>query len=367
MGQREMNREELEGKLHDYFRAEAGRAEPSPEWWRRALTHLGEQKVARQWPFAARPLRVFVATAGLALLVGFVALLVAAPWQGAPQASPRGPAGARGLAGPAGPAGAAPALTATGVTGNAGWNMVTTSGSLGAAETRVRVTLSDSESAALDRMIVYQGDLALAIKDDLGVAMDGVARVAEERGGFVASSSRQGEESATITVRVPSDRFEDTKQAARSLAVRVLSESSRSQDVTEEYVDLQSQARNWEAAESQYLELVRKAQNVEETLKVQQQLVSVRGEIERIKGRMQYLERTSSLASLTVSLRPASNPGPLVSTDWSATETGRSALRSLAEFGQRLAGVAIWAGVYSPVWVLLGVVVVLLGRRLVRS
>ncbi|MDP3062898.1 MAG: DUF4349 domain-containing protein [Chloroflexota bacterium] len=357
MSRRNVNREELEQKLRSYFRAEAEESQPSPQWWEKALSNLGDQKPARRWSFlpgpftAIQPLRVFGATAVAAVLVGVVSLLIFAPWQGAPAATSTSTSAPRPSAGPQGPAGA-PGTTL--------------SSTFQSEDRDVLVTLTTS-GEVLERMIVYQGDLTLAVKEDLGKAMDNVAQIAVERDGFVVSSSRQGDESATITVRVPSEKFGETKQAVRSLGVRVLSESTRSQDVTEEYVDLQARLRNWEAAESQYLELIKKAATVDETLKVQERLVSVREEIERIKGRMQYLERTSSMASVTVQLKPASNPEPLVRTDWNSAETGRSALRSLAEFGQRLAGVAIWVGVYSPVWIVLGVVLFLLGRRLTRS
>lgn len=371
MEQRDMNREELEQKIRNYFRAEADEVEPSPQWWQKALLNLGEQRPARWWPFlsgpftAVQPLRIFAATAVAAVLVGIVSLLVFAPWRGIPTPTPTSTLTSRPMPAPAVTPTPAPRL-AVGPQGAAGPAGANFSSALDYGR-GVWVVVQTASGEVLERMIVYQGDLTLAVKEDLGKAMDSVAQVAVERDGFVVSSSRQGDESATITIRVPSEKFEETKQAIRSLAVRLLSESTRSQDVTEEYVDLQARLRTWEAAESQYLELIKKAASVDETLNVQERLFSVRQEIERLKGRMQYLERTSAMASITVQLRPASNPTPLIGTSWSATETGRSALRSLTKFGQRLAGAAIWIGVYSPVWIVLGVLVFLLGRRLIRG
>jgi PKD repeat protein len=91
-------------------------------------------------------------------------------------------------------------------------------------------------------------------------------------------------------------------QALQDLAVDVKSVSTSGQDVTEEYVDLNSKLGNLEASESQLLKLMEKAGTVEEILKVQQQLVSTRENIEVIKGRMQYLEQSSALSYIYASL-----------------------------------------------------------------
>jgi hypothetical protein len=76
--------------------------------------------------------------------------------------------------------------------------------------------------------------------------------------------------------------------------------------VTEEYVDLQASLENLEATEQQLLVIMEKANTVEDILDVQKELTQVRGEIERTKGRMQYLEQTSSTSLIQVSLQQSS-------------------------------------------------------------
>jgi hypothetical protein len=139
----------------------------------------------------------------------------------------------------------------------------------------------------------------------------------------------------------------------------VPNESTNSQDVTEQYTDLQAQLRNLEATEAQYLELLKKAETVEDTLKVYQQLSNVRSEIERIKGRIQYLERTSDMALIEVNLQKTQ---PIDGTGWSALETLKSAVRGLINFGKVLAIVVIWLAIFSPVWIIVLVVVLYFTR-----
>jgi len=121
------------------------------------------------------------------------------------------------------------------------------------------------------------------------------------------SSRISGEENdrrGWISIRVPDGKFEQALAELRDLSVRVESESTDSQDVTEEYVDLQSRLKNAQATENQYLALLQKAENVEDILRIYERLSQVRSEIEQLKGRIQYLENTSSMSLISTRLEP---------------------------------------------------------------
>jgi len=203
-----------------------------------------------------------------------------------------------------------------------------------------------------ERMIVRTGDMSMVVEDVVD-ARDSIARLAARLGGWVVSSQISGEEEEMrgwISIRVPDETFDQALAELRGLAVRVTSESTSSQDITEEYVDLQSRLKNAEATESQYLALLEKAVTVEDSLKVYQALTQIRYEIEQIKGRMQYLERTSAMSLISVNLKPVATAKPLVSPTWSAREAFKSAVRGLTTFGQGLGTAAIGAAIFSPIW-----------------
>ena len=210
-----------------------------------------------------------------------------------------------------------------------------------------------------ERLIVRNGDIALVVADVVD-ARDEIAQMAARLGGYVVSSQISGEEREIrgwISIRVPDDRFEQTLTELRDLAVRVNSESTSSRDVTEEYVDLESRLKNAEATESQYLALVEEAETVEDILRIYEALSRVRSEIEQIKGRMQYLEQSSSTSLISISLEPEASDKPLVSAGWSALEILKSAVRGIITFGQWLVVSAIWLVIFSPVWgAILGVI-----------
>ena len=213
-------------------------------------------------------------------------------------------------------------------------------------------TVYYEEGVTEERMIVRNGEMSLVV-EDVVAARDEVAQLALRFNGYVVSSRISGEEQEMrgyISIRVPDGQFEQALAGLRELAVRVTSESTSSRDVTEEYIDLEARLKNAEATESQYLTLLEKAKEVEDILKIYDSLSRVRNEIEQIKGRMQYLERTSSMSLVSVNLEPETIAKPLARAGWSALEVLKSAVRGIVIFGQWLGTVAIWLLIFSPVW-----------------
>lgn len=202
---------------------------------------------------------------------------------------------------------------------------------------------------AVERKIIKTGYITLEV-EDVAETMGKVAEVADALGGYVVSSHKYEEErgiSGSVTIRVPADRFDEAFDRLHQLAINVPYESTEARDVTEEYVDLQARLHNLEATEAQYLALLEKATTVEEMLKVQQALSDVRGEIERIEGRINYLERTSDMALIEVSLEETMG----LAEPWSASDALKSAVRGLTTFGRGLATGFIWLGVFCWVWI----------------
>jgi hypothetical protein len=210
--------------------------------------------------------------------------------------------------------------------------------------------------SGIDRKIIKTGQISLEVTD-IAKAMDDIALIADELGGYVVSSSRYGNEgniSGNVSIRVPANRFSEAFIKLRKLAVKVYSESTNSQDVTEEYTDLQAQLRNLEATEAQFLALLEKANTVEDILNVQRELSNVRGEIERVKGRIQYLDRTTDMSLIDASLQETKSVGK---NGWDALETLKSAVDGLIGFGKVLASIIIWLLIFIPLWIIIGVIV----------
>ena len=212
-----------------------------------------------------------------------------------------------------------------------------------------RETTSVPGGGTVERKIVRTGQITLEV-EDIANALDDVATLASQLGGYVVSSHKyvhEGKTSGSIAIRIPVNRFDEAFDKLRDLGISVPYENTQARDVTEEYVDLEARLRNLEATEAQYLALLEKAEEVEDMLKVQRELSNVREAIERIEGQMKYLERTSEMALIEVSLEETKS---LVA-PWSASGAAKSAVRGLTAFGRGLATVIIWLGVFCWIWV----------------
>jgi len=162
----------------------------------------------------------------------------------------------------------------------------------------------DGEQFDPGRMIVHTGNVALVV-EDIAVAMEQIGSMAGGFEGYVVSSRvwKQRERLfGNISIRVPAEHFDNSMTMLRQIAVEVTSETTSSRDVTEEYVDLKARLENLEATEIQLHSIMQKAETVEEILEVQRELSKVRGEIEQVKARMQYLERTSATSLININL-----------------------------------------------------------------
>jgi hypothetical protein len=203
-----------------------------------------------------------------------------------------------------------------------------------------------------ERMIVRTGDMELVV-ESVSEVLEAITQLAVGFGGYVVSSHVYGEEEEMrgwISIRVPDEKFDQALAELRDLAVRVEEESTNSQDVTEEYIDLESRLKNAEATEQEFLALLDKAEDVEDILEIYESLSRVRQEIEQIKGRMQYLERTSSMSLISVYLEPEFKAKPPVPPGWNALEVLKSAARGLVVTGQVLGTIAIWLIIFIPIW-----------------
>jgi PKD repeat protein len=163
------------------------------------------------------------------------------------------------------------------------------------------------ESLVGDRMVVRSGNLELVVSD-VAEAIDNIIALADENGGYVVSSQKWKEEQrniGNITIRVLAENFNKAMAEIKNLAMNVTYETTTSQDVTEEYTDLESRLKNLEAAEAQLLKIMETAEETEDVLAIQRELTNVRGEIEQIQGRMQYLERTTETSLISVHLEEA--------------------------------------------------------------
>jgi len=234
--------------------------------------------------------------------------------------------------------------------------------------------IADSVSNQSDnRMIVKNGEISLQVAD-IDIAIDQVTQVAVDNGGYVLDSQAWANgpnKSASLTIAVQADKFEVAMRRLRESAKEVLRESSSGQDVSAEYVDLQSRLRNLEATRDRIQTFLDQTKNVDEALKVNKQLSDIEAQIEEVKGRMTYLSGRSAYSTIKVDLQvvPAQAEPPKRPSLVPA-EVAQSALKTQAALISGIVAALIWLGiVLGPYLLLFGVIIIGVTslRRLIRK
>jgi Domain of unknown function (DUF4349)/PKD domain len=304
-----------------------------------------------------------------------------------------------------------------------------------------------SDSPDIQRMIVRTSNISLVVSD-ITTTMDKITKLAEDNQGYVVTSNKWKDNETilgTITIRVPVGEFDTAMSTLRGMADEVTSENTTSQDVTEDYVDLNADLTNLEATEAQLLQIMTKADKVEDILAVQNQLTDIEGQIETTKGRMQYLEQTSATSLINISLSQSklnvsltatsgrnvrggenvyfsadvsggfspynfkwdfgdkstsTDASPVhvynasgnytvtltvtddkgntaidtrtdyitVQSGWNVGNVVNTAWKGLSGFFHALVNVLIWLGIFSPIWIIVGVIVwLILSKRKIRK
>jgi len=198
------------------------------------------------------------------------------------------------------------------------------------------------------RLIIYDANLSLVVRDPQA-ALEEITALVNELGGFVVSSytNRYGDEvRVNVQVRIPAASLEMALAQWRDMAVEVRSQNITGQDVTAEYADLGARLRHLQATEERLLTFLDQAEDTEATLAVYAELRQVQGEIEQIKGRVQYLEQASALSLVRIELLPDELAGPLEVGGWEPQGALRQAAEALVDTVQLLLEMLIWALVY---------------------
>lgn len=160
-----------------------------------------------------------------------------------------------------------------------------------------------------ERKIIRNADLSLET-DAPEEAQRKIASIAEGKGGFVVESTQSSSnvkattrDTVTMTVRVPAEKFNEALDEIRKAASRVIVETVKGEDVTEEFIDIEARLKAKKSLEAQFMEIMKRANSVEDALKVQTELAEVRGEIEKIEGRKRFLENAASLSTIKIRLQ----------------------------------------------------------------
>jgi len=206
-----------------------------------------------------------------------------------------------------------------------------------------------NRSPAISRKLIRTVDFVLEVKDSTAVAQR-IETLVTRMGGYVSASNaqRQGDHvDCSLTLRVPTDRFDQVLNGIRSLAVRIDREQQKVEDVTDQYIDLDAHRRTLEATERELSGLLaesrQKGRKAGEIMEIYQQLTDIRTQIEQIQTQISSYDKLAALSTINVELVPTESAKPVSGQSWHPSDNLRSSLRSLVGFVQWLLDFLVYA------------------------
>jgi hypothetical protein len=162
-----------------------------------------------------------------------------------------------------------------------------------------------TDATSENKRIIKNGSLRLKV-ENTEKSVEKIKDITKQFNGEVANINiyRRGKNGleGNLTVRVPVNKFEATYAKIKEVGDQILSQSIGSDDVTEQYVDLQAQIRNKKAEEETFRKLLERSGKLEDVLKVTREVARVRGEIDRLEGKIKFMESQTDMATVNVSL-----------------------------------------------------------------
>ena len=144
----------------------------------------------------------------------------------------------------------------------------------------------------IDSLLIKKATLEFQV-ENLAKSTQLLKNAVKSAGGYVSSATDTRNSYSLKTefqIRVPNTRFETLLEEMQKQSILLENRKIETEDVTAEFVDTYSRIRAKREIENRYLAILQQAKTVEDILKVEAQLGSIREEIEAKQGRLQFLK-----------------------------------------------------------------------------
>lgn len=280
----------------------------------------------------------------------------------APASAPPSEFSPPGIGGP--PAAGAIGDAAKGV-GGAGSAMRTRSA---AAAESAAAPLRSVPSILENRQVIRTASISLRVKDVAG-SRSQAEQLAAQFGGYVESSVASFGDSQTNTanlvLKVDSRRYSEAMSALRKLG-EVRNESSGSDDVTAQIVDMEARVRTLRAEEESLRQILKEARRIGDVLAVRDRLTQVRQEIESLDSQSKALRGLAALATINLSIEEAPSLDKPKDEPW-LEDSWTSATRALQAALRTLFAVFAYVVALSPFWIIALLIVWLVVRKVKKG
>jgi len=213
--------------------------------------------------------------------------------------------------------------------------------------------------ADIPKKIIKEGTLGFTVRDFKSARKELLGIIAGSGGSVISDKESRSEVtwSTMMEVRVPAEKFDSCLNALAGIDEQLFSKEISSKDVTEEYVDMSARMKARKEVEQRYLDILKQAKTVEDILKVEEQLKTIREEVEAAQGRPQYIDHNVSMSIIHLSFAQhfsnttPQGPGFFSSILFSVKDGWNHVLATLISF------IGLW-----PVWIAVVAAIIIIRR-----
>lgn len=225
-------------------------------------------------------------------------------------------------------------------------------------------TTQMTDEGHTERKVMYSASINVEVKD-YTQSVENITKKVNEWSGYVVSSTMYGEPGSVfgdITVRLPQEHFQSFLTFIDEETHKVIDKSISGEDVTEEYVDLESRLKSKRAVESRLLDFMEQAETTEELLAISKDLAEVQEEIETILGRMNYLDNRVEYAIVTIHLAETNVKVPNLGDDELNTweKTKETFMKSLKFLMQLFSGIIVFLIGGLPIIIVISIILLII-------
>jgi Domain of unknown function (DUF4349) len=230
----------------------------------------------------------------------------------------------------------------------------------------------DATGEAFERQVIRTGSLEIIANDPLQTA-EQLRNLGVSFSGFVVSSnvigSDEGTRSAQVSIRIPSQYFDEVRAQVRKIAKTVEQDTIEAHDVTRESVNQEAALRNARAEEAQYLSILKRAAAVRDVLEVSSKVAEVRGRIDQLESGLRLLHHQVEMSLLAISIHGVAE-AQAFGLHWrplyEAKVSLRGALAGMADYADDMVELFLNVPVIA-IWVLTIVALIKIGWMLLRG
>ena len=153
--------------------------------------------------------------------------------------------------------------------------------------------------------LIKRGEVRYQVKNVVEFTEE-IQSTVQQMGGYISSLQFENNPyniTNTFTIKIPQDKFNAIIDSLNNQVLLVDYENISTQDVTEEFVDLQARLQTKLEIKSRYETILRKkATTVKDILEAEQKIGEIQEEIEANQGRYNYLKQHVALSTVVVKL-----------------------------------------------------------------